>query len=202
MIKTSYAFLLAKTQRGNITPTDIASFCGGGGISNCTLSPSIPRGIYIANGNLKLVGGGFTFPLNANFVILVNGDLTISEKIFVPNGSTAAWAASGNIIVDKSVGETSISSAAGDIEGWLSADKSFIIQGTNDCAIGADLRFNVAGNIVVNAALAGGSFQNLRDLCAGNLQYPSFSVKERPDLILNSPEFLKQPNFTYQEIAP
>ncbi|HKC14537.1 MAG TPA: hypothetical protein VKC89_01055 [Patescibacteria group bacterium] len=196
-IKTSYSFLLSKGK-----PVDIASYCTGG-ISSCTLSSSLPHGIYIANGNLKLVGGGYTFGASQDFVILVkNGDLTIAEKIFVPVGSTAIFSSSGNITVDKAVGEAVNSSTTADIEGIYSADKNFIVQGTNDCSVGTDLRLNVGGSVITNASLNGGSFQNQRDLCAGNVQCPAFSAAERPDFILNSPNFLKQANFTYQEIAP
>lgn len=200
-IKTSYAFLLGKAAQGNVTITDISSYCGSGGISNCSLSSLPTHGIYQANGSLKLTGGGLNLGGNQNFVILVNGDLTIAENITVPQGSTAIFSASGNIQVDKSIGEGSVTSTAPDIQGIFSADKSFIAQGTNNCTLGTDLRLNVAGAIITNAGQTGGSFQNLRDLCGGDV-CPAFYVSERPDFILNTPDFIKQPNFTYQEIAP
>lgn len=199
VIKTSYAYLSARAKQGNIPLINISSYCTAG-ISNCSLSPTLPHGIYISNGSLK-IASSYTFPSNQNYIILVNGDLTISGRIIVPKGSTAIFSATGNIIVDKSIGEPA-SSTSSTIEGIYSSDKSFIAAGTNDCSIASDLRLNVAGNIIVNASLSGGSFQNQRDLCGGNISYPAFYISERADFILNTPEFVKQPNYTYQEIAP
>jgi len=197
IVKTSYNFILAKAAAGNITPTDLAPYCSGG-IANCTLSTSIPHGVYRANGSLSL--NTFTFPAGQNYVILVAGDITINGRISVPTTSTALFTATGNITVVRTVGETA-SSTSSTIEGIYSADKSFIAQGNGGCA-SPDLRLNVAGSIITNAALAGGSFTNQRDLCANDIYYPAVAFFERLDFVLNTPDFLKQPNFTYQEIAP
>ncbi len=198
-VKTSYSYVYGKASQANITPTDISPSCTGG-IANCTLSPSIPHGVYVANGNLVL--NAFNFPAGQNYVILVNGDLTVKGRITVPNGSTALFSASGNINIDPSVGETTPSSVTSDIEGIYSADKTFTAQGNNNCSIGPDKRLNIAGSVITNAGGAGGSFVYQRDLCANDIYYPTVYFIERPDFIINSPEFLNQPNFTYQEIAP
>lgn len=197
-VKTSYNFLAARAAQGNITIGDISTYCTGG-LSNCTLSASIPHGIYRANGNLSL--NAFNFPTNQDYVILVNGDLTINGRITVPVGSTAIFSATGNITVDRNVGEAA-SSSSPTIQGIYSADRSFIVSGINNCATGADLRLNVAGTVITNAGAIGGSFQNNRDLCAQDPFYPTVQFQERADFILNTPNFLKVPNFTYQEIAP
>ena len=194
---TSYAYVLSVIKQAGLTPTDLSTVCT---LSNCTLPAGFSHGLYKANSDLYL--NAFTFLASSNYVILVNGNLYIRGKILVPNGSTATFIVSGNIYVDQTVGEAVISSTTPDIEGFYSTDKSFIIQGTNDCMVGADLRLNVAGTIVVNAGLTGGSFQNLRDLCGGNLSCPVFSISERPDFILNAPEVIKRQNAIYQEVAP
>lgn len=199
-VKTAYNFLLSKATKANITPTDLAPFCSGG-IGNCTLQ-ALPSGIYRANGNLRLTGGTYTFAAGTNAIILVNGNLNIATRILVPNGSTALFSTSGNTIVETSLGEAVVTSTASTIEGIYSSDGSFIVQGNNNCTTGADLRFNVGGAVITKAGLVAGSFQNQRNLCGGNAQCPAFSVKERADFVINSPNFLKQPNFTYQEIAP
>ena len=199
-VKTSYNFLLSKATQGNLTINDLASYCTGG-IGNCSLQ-ALPSGIYRASGNLRLVGGSYTFAASTNAIILVNGNLNIATRILVPNGSTATFSTSGNIVAETGIGEAAITSTNSTIAGIYSAGGSFIVQGNNNCTTGADLRFNVGGAVITNAALSGGSFQNQRNLCGGNAQCPAFSVKERADFIINSPDFLKQPNFTYQEIAP
>jgi hypothetical protein len=226
LVETSYSYLLSIAKQAGITPVDLssdASFCSFGGLTNCKLSSTLPHGIYIANDNLTLTGGGtppsYTFPFvqSYGYIILVHGNLTIQTRLLVPNGSTALFSASGNIIVDSSVGETGINSyetncipstvAGGistgcDIEGVFSADQSFIIQGQNDCTIGADSKLNVAGNIITNAALNGGTFVNARDLCENDAYCPVFTIQTRPDFILNAPNFIKKTNSTWQELAP
>lgn len=202
LIRTSYNYLRSVAQSAAITPVDISAYCGGGGISNCALLPSLPNGLYIANGNLNLTGATYTFPANKNFVILVNGDLSIRHRILVPGGSTATFSSAGNITVDRSVGQSSASSTASDIEGFYSTDKNFIVDGIGSCGGGADLRLNIAGAVVVNAGFSGGTFQNNRNLCEGNAQCPAFAVKERLDFVLNAPEFIKHPSYIWQESAP
>lgn len=200
IVKTSYNFVSAKAASGNITPTDLASYCSGG-IGNCTLS-ALPRGVYRANGNLNLVAGGTSaFSSGNNYVILVNGDFTISSKITVPVGATALFSAFGNINVVRTLGEAA-SSTTPTIEGIYSADRSFVAQGYGGCSVQPDLRLNIAGSVIANAALSGAGFSNQRDLCANDIYYPTIAFFERLDFVLNTPDFLRQPNFTYQEIAP
>lgn len=201
VIRTSYGYMRSLATQSGLTPVDISAYCGAGGISNCTLSTSIPNGLYISNGNLTLTGASYTFPANRNFVILVNGNLTINTEIHVPIGSTAFFTTSGDISVGSNVGEAIITSTRSNVEGYYSTDRSFYALGLNACPT-VDRRLNVAGSIVVNASLTGGSFVNQRDLCAGDLQCPVFMVTERPDFVLNSPEFLKSARRVWREIAP
>lgn len=214
LIKTSYSYMLSQASPSNLTPVNIASYCGGGGIASCTLSTSLPNGLYISNGDLTLTGASYIFPANKNFVILVDGKLNIQTGIQVPIGSTAFFTAKSDINVSSSVGNADyrqtcnpITHEGCNLEGYYSTDGSFYVQSLDatgkglNCPV-ADKRLNVAGSIVVNAALKGGSFVNQRDLCAGNSECPAFMIVERPDFVLNSPEFLKSPRRIWQEIAP
>jgi hypothetical protein len=47
VIRTSYAYMRSLATQSGLTPVDISSYCGAGGITNCTLSTSIPNGLYI-----------------------------------------------------------------------------------------------------------------------------------------------------------
>lgn len=201
VIRTSYGYMRSLATQSGLTPVDISAYCGVGGISSCALSSSLPNGLYISNGNLTLTGASYTFPANRNFVILVNGDLNINTEVHVPIGSTAFFTTSGDINVAASVGEAVITSTRSNVEGYYSTDRNFNSLGLNACPT-VDRRLNVAGSIVVNASLTGGSFVNQRDLCAGDLQCPVFMVIERPDFVLNSPEFLKSARRVWREIAP
>jgi hypothetical protein len=215
VIKTSFAYQQSLAKQASITPIDLATLDSNakpyclGGISNCTLSSTLVHGIYIANGDLTLTGNGspasYTFPSNQNYIILVKGNLTIQTQLHVPIGSTVLFSTSGNITVNRTVGEdvANWQSYTPDVEGAFSADKSFIIDGYNNCAkAGADRRLNVAGNIITNAALSGGTFVNNRDLCENDAFCPVFTVQTRPDFILNAPSFIKRVNYTWQEVAP
>lgn len=217
--KTSYGYLLSIAQTSGITLTKLSTKCT---LTDCTLPASLPTGaIYTTddgNGATddSLTLNSFTVPASKNFVILVNGDLTIKGTIRVPTTSTILFSTSGNITVDPSVGSTAACppplAGLGDLEGFYSADKSFIAQSgssltpkTADCAASPtipDKQLNVQGAIVVNAGNTSGQFSNQRDLCTGNTDYPSLTIKERPDMILHAPDFLRVPSYIWQEVAP
>ncbi|MDO8621114.1 MAG: hypothetical protein Q7R31_02430, partial [Candidatus Levybacteria bacterium] len=195
VIQTSYAYQISTAQQNGLTPTDIDASCSFG-IGNCILSLSLPHGLYIANGNLTLSksgNSGYVFGVNQNYVILVNGDLTINRDITVPNGSTVTFAVSGNIYIDKSVT---------DIAGYYSADQGFIVLGTNNCSVASDVQLKVEGSVVVNAGQNGGTFQNQRDLCANDAFTPAVQFIERPDFIINSPQLIRFTRPIQKEVAP
>ncbi len=192
VIRTSYSYLLTTARQSNITPTNMATICGAGGIANCTLSGSLTKGIYSAEGDVHL--NAYTFPVDANapqsFIFLIHGNLYLQGNIIVPAGSVAAFSSSGNIYVDKSVGQVvtnpdDASNNNPNIEGLYSADGSFIVSsyanGNNVCnADGSplDKKLNVIGSIVTNAAKTGGTFTNNRDLCIYDLQCSPVSTGE------------------------
>ncbi|MBI2028707.1 MAG: hypothetical protein HYT07_03820, partial [Candidatus Levybacteria bacterium] len=150
-VPTSYGFLLSTAQGSGITPIDLgsnASYCTSGGLSDCKLNPGlITNGIYIVNGHLTITDANNVFDGDRDFVILVDGDLTINTDITVDTGSTVVFSASGDIIVNENTGANDF------IEGLYSADK---------------VKFT-----------------------------------ERPDFIVNYPEFVKQTSpRVWREVAP
>lgn len=192
-ITTSYSYLTAKAQQAGITPTNLATVCT---LNNCTLPSSLPHGIYQANDNVTL--NTYQFPINQDYVILINGNLTIRGNISTPLGSTAVFSTAGNIIVDAAVGWN-----AGflfpNLDGIFSTDRSFIVNSTNTCN---DLTLSIGGNIVTNASGSGGSFQNNRDLCGNDANYPTIYFYPRPDFFLNLPDFMRVQNTLSWEDAP
>ncbi|MBI2049478.1 hypothetical protein HYT32_00990, partial [Candidatus Roizmanbacteria bacterium] len=183
-VPTSYGFLLATAQGSGITPEVIdgsgaqPECIGGSGLSNCRLKPNLDNRIYIANGHLTIEDASLTFRLNRDYVILVDGNLTINTDIIVDTGSTVVFSASGDIIVNAvDTSGTPITK----IEGLYSADDNFIVNaGTNNQLI-------IQGTVVANADLDGGTFTNNRDLGALNATTPSVKFTERPDFIVNYP---------------
>lgn len=203
-IRTAYGYLEANAGQQGLTINDLAPYCPGG-LGNCTLG-DLPTGIYKTSGNLTLNASNIR--AGRNVIILIGpdiagtpGNLTIRGNIDVPQGSTAIFSASGDIYVESSVGEATNTSSTPNIEGIFSADRDFVVRGTNNCSVGPDRRLNVEGNIISNAALLGGSFTQQRDLCLGNV-CPSVSIVQRLDLIVNLPPLLKAPNYIWKEVAP
>lgn len=194
-LSLSYASLLAKQQHARLTTTNLSSICS---LSSCTLPTNLPHGIYTANGNVTL--NSYTFPANQNYIFLINGNLTITGPVLITAGSgaTALFSASGNIVVNANVG-VAANSTQTSIEGIYSTDRSFILPSAGTCT---DLRLNIGGNIITNAARTGGSFQNNRDLCANDATYPTVSFTQRMDLLLNTPTFLQQQESLTTEVAP
>lgn len=190
LVPTSYRFLLETAQGSGITPINITA-----------LDSSLIHGIYKVEGDFNLSGSSYTFG-PGNFIILVNGNLNINQKIRVPVGSTAIFSVKGNITVNSAIGENSPASAVSDLEGLYSADNNFIVDGQKNCAIGPDLRLNIAGSAVANAGRFGGTFVNNRTLCAGNASNPTVSFVERPDFMLNYPSMTQQMPRYYQDVAP
>lgn len=199
VIRTSYDYYQTTIKQNGISTTDLTTLASCSDLLNCTLT-GITNGVYTAGSSVAL--NGYTFTGNKNYVILVKGDLTIKGNILVDIGSTATFSVTGDIKIDPLVGGTStvscnVSNHNGcHVEGFYSANKSFIIQGPSA------LRLNIAGAVVTNAGQNGGSVQNQRDIGAGNATCPTYTITERPDFILNSPDFLKHANFVWQEVAP
>ncbi len=241
VVRTSYGYIQTTLSQAGITAangslvdlsgTDSSQPYCAGGVGNCTLETNLPNGVYIANPTTNngkdnpnspnppndFVLNSYTFPTGKNYVILVNGDLYINGNILVPNGSTATFYVSGNIVVAPAVGEPTptkcvpsttqggLSTGCG-IEGFYSTDNQFIIQGVNNCASATkDLQLNIAGAVVINASDNPNNssiITNQRDLCANDQFCPTYTITERPDMILNAPALIKHTNYTWQEVAP
>ncbi|HSX08655.1 MAG TPA: hypothetical protein VLF93_00700, partial [Candidatus Saccharimonadales bacterium] len=143
-LETSYPSLLAKEQNASIPTTNLSTVCT---LSNCTLSGSLPHGIYVAtaaNSNVTL--NAFTAPVNQDYVFLINGNLTINGPISVPVGSTLIFSVNGNITVSSTVGAATPTSTTPNLDGWYIAGQSFILPTAGNCN---DLRLNIAGSVVV-----------------------------------------------------
>ena len=194
-IFSSYSSLLAKAQSSTTTPVNLSTVCT---LSSCTLPANLPHGVYVANGDVVL--NTYSFSANANYIFLVNGNLTLNGNIIAPPGSNSSvlFSASGNIIVPATVGSAPGVTTA-NLSGIFSTDKSFIMQSSGNCT---DLRLNIEGTLIVNAGRTGGSLQNNRDLCGSNATSPTLALTQRLDFILNLPDFAKEQSVTSQEVAP
>jgi hypothetical protein len=189
-IPTSYNFLLKTAENAGITPVEIIG---------STLSTTVTQNhnIYKTTGDVSITSAT-TFG-SGDFIILVNGDLSIDENITVPPGSTVIFSASGDIVVCPTCSTS--------IQGIYSADGSFIVQGISDLPTPGscptqDITLNIEGAVIANAARNGGAFINHRSLCAGNSTTPVITFTERPSFLIYYPDLIKQTNRVWQELAP
>ena len=226
-IRTSYAQIDANLRRSGVAVQDFRTADGGcPNINSCTPdSDDLRDGIYrvsLAEGEeLRIIN--WNVPDNKNFVLLVDGNLRVgpatgSSTNTINVGYTNASLTvivKGNIIVEDTVGQPRPYTCPSDnngvqqgdthIDGFFSTDQNFEVESSDadgECPAPAEKILNMSGSIVVNAGLNGGRFVNNRDLCGDNPVYPSFTIRARPDLILNTPDIIKIQNLEYRELAP
>ncbi len=192
--------MVSLTQSGQ-KAVDLSTVCT---LTNCTLPANLPEGVYQASADVALQG--YTFPAGRDYVFLVDGDLTIWGDLDVPVGSTATFSTSGDIRVVAGVGQVAASCPAptnAQLDGLFSANGNFSVASSANCPDSqSDRQLHIQGAIVVNAGQKGGSFINERTLCTNNTAYPVFTIRERPDFILNVPDLIRSQNVIYQEVAP
>ena len=208
-IRTSYSYILANVRQAKVTEQSLSPYCGGQALPNCDLSGSIPEGVYVVNGNLNITGSGrFNFPAgtasnNNNYIILVDGSITIGKEIGLNANSSVIFSAKDDITVLGNVGTlTFTDSTSYHLQGVYSAGRNFIVAGNNNCGVGDDRRLNIEGNVIANSRLTGGGIQLNRLLCSINNQCPAFYVKHSPRLLLITPSVLRVPSFVWKEVAP
>lgn len=199
-LATSYDSVNAKAKAaGEIK--DLVGQPGCLSASNCAPT-NLDSGTYIVDGPLRLTGWNVSG--DRSYVLLVNGDLTVGGNVRVSeDGGSLVVTVKEDIVVEAGVGQT-LPYACGNeqptIEGIFSADNDVTINTTGNCV--TEKAFHVEGAIVANAALDEGEFSNKRTLCDTNDTTPVFTVRARPDLILNSPDLLRPQRAEYRELAP
>jgi hypothetical protein len=205
-LRTSYDYMLTSIKQQGQSITPLATHAPCSNLTNCTIT-NLSSGVYQADGSVKLVGFSLSVGTNRSIVILVNGFLQVNTPVDVPTGTSVVFIVSNDIYIDPSVGVTpapaSCNPTGGQLEGFYSTDKNFVIAGTNDCTRGADKILNIEGAIIANAALAAptNTIKIKRSIC-GYSSYPAVTIRERPDMILGLSSILKVPTYTWQEVAP
>ena len=131
------------------------------------------------------------------YVIFVDGDLTFSadgveQLVTVAEGGFLAFIVSGDIIVDETVGHSTLSNTSGNLEGFYLADGTITIE-SNDAL---DKRFVGEGTFVgwTDVVLE-------RDYDEGpqNEDYPAETFIYRPDFVENTPTEMKRSQRLWQE---
>jgi hypothetical protein len=162
-----------------------------------TAAPTNGRA-YFANGNttVNIGGGGWTVNTGESYVIFVNGNLTIDgspdDRLTVAEGGFLAFIVSGNVTVTNTVGRADYNDTTSSVHGVYIADR-IIIQGGR---AGGDLRFNGEGTFVGWTGITLGRYYGTLSISD---TVPSESFKFRPDFVINVPERMTRPLYTWQE---
>lgn len=169
-----------------------------------TSPPSGGKSSYYRNGNLT-IQSPWQIAAGESITVFVNGDLTISDPtnagglIQVEEGGFLAFIVRGNIIVTPSVGNSTLTSLATNIEGIYVADGTMIFQGAGTAA-GGDKRLVLAGtyvgwtNVTIQRDYSDGGARQ-----AENNTKPATTVIFRPDFVINTPDQMKRSSYIWQE---
>lgn len=160
---------------------------------------------YYRNGNLT-VQNPWNVANGEKYVIFVDGNLTLTDGngssdalINVEEGGFLAFIVKGNINIDASLGNSTLTSTAANLEGVYMADGtlSTLSRGT---AGGGDDRFVGEGVFVgwdgvdLNRDFSDGSSRSLQ-----NNSKPAETFIYRPDFLVNMPDIMLVPIRLWQE---
>jgi len=200
-IKENYDYFYREFSMG-VSPT--SDFATPLDAQKPTVVPADGKRAYFNSGNLT-IQSTWAVAANESFVIFVNGNLTITDPgdaqqlITVAPGGFLAFIVSGDINVDSSVGNNTLTSTATNIEGVYIANGNINIQ-SKGAAAGGDDRFVGAGTFV------GWTSVNLdRDFDDGSVRKAENNTKPvelfifRPDFVQNTPERMTRSRYIWQE---
>lgn len=123
-------------------------------------------------------------PVSTTIVVLVDGDLEIRKDIKVANGGFLAFLVSGDILVDEDVV---------DLQGVYIASDELKLTGENDTPLNAKGIFIGLDGVLIE--------REFEDEILNNTT-PVATFVYRPDLFINAPDVLRQPRYTWEEVAP
>lgn len=204
----SYSFLLSKTKKEGVSRNDTA-ISPNSILTQTEINSGSENQVFFVDGELTIdneieIPGSSSFA-NRRVVLLVNGDVNINNNIKVDTGSLFILASSGNIFIDKEVGENP-SSTATNLEGYYSAEGRIRILGNSDPCTDDDKRLNVAGSLISNARkpfrVTGNGIDLDRSLCASNSTYPTLFVTSRLDFLTQLTDFYKTTYSKWTELKP
>lgn len=191
--------------------SDFTNLLNYANIKNCPsnwLNGDLYLDTNICKLNAQTTTPTLSVPANKKVVIFVHGNLTITNKITVPTSSFLAFIVDGDITIAPNVGDTptaaNICSNVGvaQVQGIYIAKNITIEQSSNDRVpvqnFNCDKKFIGAGSFIASGQIElertfKGCGANMTPYVNYNATHPAETFIFRPDLILNMPEWMKQP---------
>jgi hypothetical protein len=167
------------------------------------VAPSGNKSAYYHNGDLT-IATDWALSGSESIVIFVDGDLTFTTgaHVTLPTDAFVAFIVSGDIIFDPTVGTDDVTSTTGQIQGVYIANGALRVQsvgsGNTELKFVGEGVFAACGGISLPRDFrTGGTFDGI-----SNNRYPASLFIFRPDIMLNTPEKMKQPIINWREVAP
>jgi hypothetical protein len=187
----NYSFFYSQYSLGT-SPEDDYS-----GSEDDALEPGVSKDAYFHSGDMT-IQSPWDVTDGESYVVFVDGDLTIDdpltegELIKVEEGGFLSFIVSGDINIADTVGHTTLTNTAGNIEGVYIADGTITIESNG----GLDKRFVSEGTLVGWTDVV---MPRNYDEGAQNGLYPTETFIYRPDLVKNTPVKMKRPQMLWQE---
>jgi hypothetical protein len=153
-------------------------------------------GTYVVDGNLTIDTAAWNVGAAEDIIVLVDGNLTITEDINLTDPGFVAFIVNGDIIVDPSVGVLYTSSTPA-LEGVYITSPTGTFHTGDSSVVGAQ-RFVGEGIFIA------GDFELERDLDALGVNNTTSSELfiYNPALLISMPDEMRDVPVTWQEVAP
>ena len=190
-LRETYSYFYSEYSLGFSPEDDYSSSDGD------ALKPSDTKDAYFHSGDLT-IQSPWQVTAGERYVVFVDGNLNIEdpsgvgELITVDEGGFLAFIVSGDINIAESVGHSTLSNTAGNIEGVYVADGTIRIMSNGEM----DKRFIGEGTFV-----GWTDVEMLRDFGdeVTNQSYPTETFVYRPDFVRYTPEKMKRSQMIWQE---
>jgi len=161
--------------------------------------------VYFQNGDLR-IGSPWSVAAGETYVIFIDGNLTLADGdgasdqlIDVANGGFIAFIVSGDITIDESLGNSTLSDTTPNVEGVFIADGTFTVA-SRGTAAGGDDRFVGEGSFIGwNGVNLNRDFSDGSDRSLENNDKAVELFIYRPDFIVTMPDIMLVPIRIWQE---
>lgn len=208
----NFAYFSRQFSLGPTPASDFAPNAGATAKPNIAAAPD--KVVYYHDGDMTLSSSSpWVVAAGEKLVIMVDGNLTITDPgnvtpndsiTSVAQGGFLSFIVSGDILIDETVGNSTLTTVTPNLEGVFIADGTIEIQSRGEAA-GGDDRFVGAGSfigwtdVVLDRDFSDGDYSGGFVRRQENNDTPVELFLDRPDFIIAIPEEMAKPNYIWQE---